>query len=38
LKQDYNAYQREFYGIKEDRPHKDPEKARVAKTVRNQND
>ena len=38
LKQDYNAYQQEFYGIKEDRSHKDPGKARVAKTVRNQNE
>jgi len=34
LKQDYNAYQQEFYGVKEDRPHKDPGKARAAKTAR----
>jgi hypothetical protein len=34
LKQDYNTYQQEFYGIKEDRPHNDTGKARAAKTVR----
>lgn len=34
LKQDYNAYQQEFYGIKEDRPHKDTGIARAAKTAR----
>ena len=34
LKQDYNAYQQEFYGVKEDRPHKDTGKARAAKTAR----
>ena len=34
LKQDYNAYQKEFYGVKEDRPHKDPGKARAAKVHR----
>ena len=34
LKQDYNAYQKEFFEVKEDRPHKDPEKARAAKTAR----
>jgi hypothetical protein len=34
LKHDYEAYQQEFCGIKEDRPHKDPGKARAAKTAR----
>ena len=34
LKQDYNAYQKEFFEVKEDRPHKDPGKARAAKTAR----
>jgi len=34
LKQDYNAYQKEFFAVKEDRPHKDPGRARAAKTAR----
>ena len=34
LKQDYNAYQKEFFAVKEDRPHKDTGKARAAKTAR----
>jgi hypothetical protein len=34
LKQDYKAYQKEFFEVKEDRPHKDPGKARAAKTAR----
>ena len=34
LKQDYNAYQKEFFEVKEDRPHKDTGKARAAKTAR----
>jgi len=34
LKQDYNAYQKEFFEVKEDRPHKDTEKARAAKVHR----
>jgi len=34
LKQDYNAYQKEFFEVKEDRPHKDTGKARAAKVHR----
>jgi len=34
LKQDYNAYQKEFFEVKEDRLHKDVGKARAAKVHR----
>jgi len=38
LKQDYNAYQKEFFAVKEDRSHKDTGKARAAKTARIKNE
>lgn len=34
LKHDYEAYQQEFFEVKEDRPHKDPGRARAAKVHR----